>query len=272
MTLGGPLSGALGVGPAAEEKIQRFFAVADDVNLVGQLMLPQRNQRQLHVVRVVLDQQEFHFVVVHIAICFCSVLRRLSQTGDRKIECCALIHRRFGPDMPAMLADDAVHRGQPDAGALELLGPMEALEHAKQLVGVFHVEANAVVADEDGGVAVGLRQPTSMTATGRGRVYFTALERRLAKTCFIKPGSQSTAGSGWMCHSSLRPAVSCLRSASTSCHQPAQRRGLPPQFLPANARQVEQVIHQQAHLPGAVADVLQVMLGFQRQRGREVLV
>jgi hypothetical protein len=26
-------------------------------------------------------------------------------------------------------------------------------------------------------------------------------------------------------------------------HQTAQRRGMPPQFLPPNARQVEQVIH-----------------------------
>ena len=37
--LGRAVSGALGVGPAGKEKIQRFFAVPDDVNLVGQLML-----------------------------------------------------------------------------------------------------------------------------------------------------------------------------------------------------------------------------------------
>ena len=70
--LGRAIRAALGVRPAGKEKVQRLFAVPDDVNLVRQLMFPQRNQRQLHVVRVVLDQQKFHFVVVHIAMCFCS--------------------------------------------------------------------------------------------------------------------------------------------------------------------------------------------------------
>ena len=82
--LGRAIRGALGVGPAAEEEIQRLFAVADHVNLVRQLVLPQRDQRQLHVVRVVLDQQEFHFFVVHIAICFCSACAACSRPATVK--------------------------------------------------------------------------------------------------------------------------------------------------------------------------------------------
>ena len=42
--------------------------------------------------------------------------------------------------------------------------------------------------------------------------------------------------------------------------QHAQRRGLPPHFLPADAGQVEQVIHEHAHLRRAGANILQVTL------------
>src|ERR1035437_8806820 len=81
-------------------------------------------------------------------------LRRLLQARDGEIEGGAFINRGFGPEVPAVLAHDPVHGGQPDAGALEVLGPMEALEYAEQFVGVFHIKADAVVADEDGAVAV----------------------------------------------------------------------------------------------------------------------
>jgi len=47
---------------------------------------------------------------------------------------------------------------------------------------------------------------------------------------------------------------------------------LPPQFLPAQARQVQQIIHQQAHLRCAVPNVLQVMLCLRGQQSREVLL
>ena len=39
--------------------IQRLRAVVDDRDLVGQIMLRQRGQRQFHVPRIVFDQQDF---------------------------------------------------------------------------------------------------------------------------------------------------------------------------------------------------------------------
>ncbi len=48
-----------------------------------------------------------------------------------------------------MAMDDPPHIGQADAGPLELLGAVQALKHAEQLVDVPHVEADAVVADEE---------------------------------------------------------------------------------------------------------------------------
>src|SRR5260370_7962272 len=43
---------------------------------------------------------------------------------------------------------DSLHDRQTDAGALELLGAVEPLEDAVQLVGVFHLESRTVVPDE----------------------------------------------------------------------------------------------------------------------------
>ncbi|MCY1546794.1 hypothetical protein D9M68_828090 [compost metagenome] len=42
-----------------------------------------------------------------------------------------------------------MHIGQTDPGALEILAAVQAFEDAEQLVGVAHVEADAVVAHKD---------------------------------------------------------------------------------------------------------------------------
>ena len=51
--------------------------------------------------------------------------------------------------MVKLAGDDVAHVGQPDAGALEFLGAVQALEHAEKFVGIAHVEADAVVLDEE---------------------------------------------------------------------------------------------------------------------------
>src|SRR6185437_14665054 len=56
--------------------------------------------------------------------------------------------RALGPDAAAMTLKDALHDRKANTGALELLARMQSLEHPEQVVGVFHVEAGTVVADE----------------------------------------------------------------------------------------------------------------------------
>src|SRR5262249_40123262 len=72
-----------------------------------------------------------------------------SCPGEREIEGRALIDRAFRADMPTVPVNDALNGRQTDAGAVELLGPMQALKHPEQLVRVAHVESCAVVPDED---------------------------------------------------------------------------------------------------------------------------
>src|SRR6202012_3093210 len=49
---------------------------------------------------------------------------------------------------PAVPMDHALNDRQSDSGSLELIGWMQALEHAEELVDVAHVETRALVADE----------------------------------------------------------------------------------------------------------------------------
>ena len=53
-----------------------------------------------------------------------------------------------------MLVNDALHCGQANARAFEILDPMQALEDAEQFVAVLHVKADAVVGNGDDRLSV----------------------------------------------------------------------------------------------------------------------
>src|SRR5882762_3527385 len=65
---------------------------------------------------------------------------------EREVERGALARLGIGPDPAAMPVHDALDRRQPDPCALILVARVQALERAKELVGVRHVKAGAVVA------------------------------------------------------------------------------------------------------------------------------
>src|SRR6185437_11168733 len=69
---------------------------------------------------------------------------------QREEESRALAGFRFGPDPAAVHVDHALNRGQPNAGARIFLRAVQSLEWTEQPVGVGHVEARAVVAQEEG--------------------------------------------------------------------------------------------------------------------------
>src|SRR5438876_7502566 len=69
-------------------------------------------------------------------------------------KCSTLIDLRFGPDAPAVLMNDSLNSGQSHACSFEVLLAVQALKDAKQLVGIFHVEAHAVVPYEVHGLAL----------------------------------------------------------------------------------------------------------------------
>ena len=87
----------------------------------------------------------------------------LSLSMDRRedvdaMNIAAAAHGGRRPYSPGVTLHDAVHRGEADTGALVLGSGVQALEGAEQLLGVRHVEAGAVVPDEEdalGALAVG---------------------------------------------------------------------------------------------------------------------
>ena len=75
-------------------------------------------------------------------------VRRLRAGGrapEGKEKGRALLDRGLGPDAPAVAVDDALHDGQPHTGALVLLGAVQPLEDAEELVRVRHIKAHAIV-------------------------------------------------------------------------------------------------------------------------------
>src|SRR5262249_11863644 len=68
--------------------------------------------------------------------------------GHRDEESRACIHQALGPHLPAVAMDDPLHGGKADSSAFESVGPVETLEDPEELVHVSHVEADAVVPDE----------------------------------------------------------------------------------------------------------------------------
>src|SRR5436190_141700 len=71
-----------------------------------------------------------------------------NRRREREVEHRAVVDLRLRPDRAAVAADDALHGREADAGAGKFFGRMQPLKRAKELVGVGHVEAGAVVADE----------------------------------------------------------------------------------------------------------------------------
>ena len=68
---------------------------------------------------------------------------------EGEIKSGAFVGFSLRPDAASVLVNNALHRGQTNARTFEILGPMQPLENAKEFVLVLHVEADAIVADED---------------------------------------------------------------------------------------------------------------------------
>jgi len=69
--------------------------------------------------------------------------RKTDEESGSAVDLC------FCPDAGAVTLKDAMHTGQADAGAFELLLVVETVEDAEKLVVVLHVKAGPVVPDKD---------------------------------------------------------------------------------------------------------------------------
>src|SRR6185369_12573867 len=72
----------------------------------------------------------------------------LCRLRKREVKGRAFVDFAFRPNSTAVTTDNALDRGESDAGAFELGHVMQALKHAEQFARVGHIEAGAVVTDE----------------------------------------------------------------------------------------------------------------------------
>jgi hypothetical protein len=72
----------------------------------------------------------------------------LSHT-EGEIERSAFIQFRRYPHPASVFVKDALHRRQTDARAFKIFRTVQPLEHAEQFVGIFHVEADAIIPDPE---------------------------------------------------------------------------------------------------------------------------
>src|SRR2546427_12833272 len=70
------------------------------------------------------------------------------RVSKSEIETRALVGFSLGPDPASKSPNDPVDDRQADAGTFVVLGPVQPLKNAEKLVGITHVEPDAVVLDE----------------------------------------------------------------------------------------------------------------------------
>src|SRR6266567_2309953 len=198
--------------------------------------------------------------------------RPLISAAYGKVEGRTLVHRGFGPDTAAMLAHDAVHRSQAHAGPLKLFSPVQPLEDAKQFASVFHAEPDTVIADKHGHLAVHLGVADFDDDGGARAGVFDSVGEEVGQD--LPHQARITFEGGERVYAPFDGATFsfALEVGEHFLDHCAQGSGLALQFLPAYPGQVEQIIHQPAHVAAAIEDVVQVNLRFVRQRGGELLV
>src|ERR1041384_8820217 len=67
-------------------------------------------------------------------------------SSECEVKCRALVHLALGPHAASVAVGDPLDRRQPDPGAGEFDNPVQALERAKEFIGILHVESSSLVA------------------------------------------------------------------------------------------------------------------------------
>ena len=130
---------------AAEQVVERLFAVFDDEDLVGEMVLGERFDGEFDVTRTVFREKDASEEGLHARVLQLVYTSMLSRQGE--VERGAFVDGAFRPDATLMPENDALHVGEADAGSFIILGRMKPLEHTEQLPGVAHVKAYTIVAD-----------------------------------------------------------------------------------------------------------------------------
>src|SRR5581483_11240515 len=180
--------------------------------------------------------------------------------GQSEVECSALFGLGIGPDLAAVLADDALDRRQPDTGAGVDRAVVQALERVEELAGILHLETGAVVAHEERLARFGVGVPEldlrRLTAGSELPGIADEVFERDAHQARVALGDQP--GSNGYLGLALRRGVA--QPADDFRRHCAEIDLVDRHLGPGNPRQLQQVVDQIAHALGALADAVEVAL------------
>src|SRR5215510_4273655 len=141
-----------------------------------------------------------------------------------------------------MPAHNAVDGSKADAGAFKFLRAVQSLKYAKELVGVFHIEADAVVANENGGLAIGLETTHFDHRLGARARVFDGVGKEVGEDLFEKASVALHCRQGL--EAPLDAAAFCftLEVGEHLSDESRKRSGLAVQFLPAKAGEIQKIL------------------------------
>src|SRR5260221_4771901 len=164
----------------------------------------------------------------------------------------ALVELRLSPDAAAVLVNNALADGQPHASAFKVLRPVHALENAKELAGVVHIEARAIVANEYDALAVRHRLSDFNDGAVADPAVLDGIRQAIEEYLFeqTRVGLDGPQPADSPFDYPVRAFL--LQNVQRRFDQLVQVRRTARDRAPADPCQVEQIIDQTAHVPGAI--------------------
>src|SRR6266511_3010212 len=175
------------------------------------------------------------------------------------------------PHSPAVPMHDPLDDGEADPGPLVFLGPVHPLKHPEQLVGVAHVEADAVVLDEIHPMALQLPGPDLDHSGGTGSCEFERVGQKV-HVDLLEEGGIRLAWRERVDANVHLPAFELGPELRQGAARNLRGVDLPlHQGLPAQAGEGQKVVDEPSHLLRALPDDLEIVAGSLRHGGAVVL-
>src|SRR6266542_465418 len=177
----------------------------------------------------------------------------------------------FRPHPPAVPIDDSLDDGKADPGPFVVLRSVHPLEHPEQLVGVAHVEPDAVVLDEVHAMALQLPRPDLDHRGGTGSGELQRVGQEVHVDLLEERGIRLARGE--LVDANVHfPSLELGPELGQGAPRHFRRVDQPPdQRLPAQAGEGQEVVDEPAHLLGALPNDLEVLAGRLRHGGAVVL-
>jgi hypothetical protein len=194
-----------------------------------------------------------------------------ADSRKREVKRCAFLFLAFGPDAASMTEQDALDIGKADASALKFLFKMEALKNAEEFANVLHIETYTIIADEDNVlVAIYMRADFDFGRFPRTRVFDGVGNQVGENNPKHRPISQNL-GQRTDVPFNRATAKVVLQALSHIDEEVLEINANRAHFGAGHTGELQQIVHELAHLAGGSADAIQMMKGLRVEGLADIL-